>query len=413
MADLDNGNGEPNNQPIVFDEQTTASFEALVDQYRRSEISFSDVSHELSLRIFVACNDLRRPGDAKNIFRSYYEELEAIRETNNVRTEPIQGQQQQQQPAPQREAPLAEQDQAEPRGAPRKRLRAQDFFEDDADDNDNDGSAAKRARRAPDESKFAFTKHKISYLLLDPLLVEISELKAEYSVDVNFAYNKLLLSPKLPQFPRQLWKSVLLGHSICFDRLYSALCAPNGDISESKQLGEYEVISDALKVTHKVTRAEEWLRVFHRYSKAVEFVYPCRGGELREYCDYITTVFQTTASIYHNRVIGYDRQVRERVGSTNDILLTEISRFSDLQLFWLSSLGAGFASLTSTTAGSSRKATRVSHPTVPASEVCKRFNRGEAHGDRCKYDHSCLECGRAGHGRHSCPDLKSGPVSKH
>ncbi|EIM82744.1 uncharacterized protein STEHIDRAFT_32784, partial [Stereum hirsutum FP-91666 SS1] len=270
----------------------------------------------------------------------------------------------------------------------------------DIDGDDRDVS--KRARRTPDESKFAFTKHKISYLLLHPLLVEISELKSEYSVDINFAYNKLLLSPKLPQFPRQLWKPVLLGQSVCFDRLYSALCAPNGDISESKQLGEYEVISDALKITHKVTRAEEWHRVFHRYSKAVEFVYPCRIDELREYCDYITTVFQTTASVYHNRVIGYDRQVRERVGSTNDTLLTEISRFSDLHLFWLSSLGAGFASLASTTAGSSRKATRVSHLTVPGSEVCKRFNRGEAHGDRCKYDHVCLECGRTGHGRHSC-----------
>jgi len=70
---------------------------------------------------------------------------------------------------------------------------------------------------------------------------------------------------------------------------------------------------------------------YARYTRAVIFVYPHRVQELEEYQEYMAGQFVAYPDpVDQYKIINFDKAIHIRVGQSNDLLLTDFSRFQDI-----------------------------------------------------------------------------------
>lgn len=277
----------------------------------------------------------------------------------------------------------------------RRLRRSRDEMEEDGGDDDERAS-----KRTFSEELLPFVSSSSigSNLPLD--LVETNKLKRNYRADLPTSLQRLHDAVNLPQFPRPLWKDILQGYYVDFDKLLSTTCSISGDATESKRLGDFEIHSDTVKITRRVTDKLEWSEAYSMWADAVKFAFPCRKKELIAYGATISKLFSGTASRFHCTILDYDRAVRTRVGRSNDFQLTDTAEFDDLAKAHMSPIGAAAQSVFGYEARIP-KAPRLPNP--PSSgEICKRFNAGRKH-DRCPHKHICGSCGSPEHGLLDCP----------
>lgn len=72
--------------------------------------------------------------------------------------------------------------------------------------------------------------------------------------------------------------------------------------------------------------------------------------KLTNYGEYINSLFAVTNPTFHVRVISFDEAVRQRVGATCDLKLSEHDRFLDIKLAHIDSIGTS-VTLSSQTSG--------------------------------------------------------------
>lgn len=289
------------------------------------------------------------------------------------------------------------------REAERRLRRSRDEMEDEGE------SDERPSKRSFNEDLLPFVSSSSPFSDLPAALVKTNLLKSNYRADLPTSLQRLHDAVHLPQFPRPLWKDILQGHYVDFDKLLSTTRSITGDATESKKLGEFEVHSDTVKITRRVTDKLEWVEAYTMYADAVKFAFPCREKELIAYGASITKLFTGTASRFHCTILDYDRAVRTRAGRSNDFQLTDTAEFDDLARAHMSPIGVAAQS---TFGYQSRilppsKAPRLPH--VPTSgEICNRFNQGRKH-DRCPFKHACKVCGDSTHGECDCPSRTANP----
>lgn len=281
----------------------------------------------------------------------------------------------------------------------RARLRrTRDELEDDGDEAED-----RPSKRSFNERLLPFVSSSSPISNLPPALVEINALKANYRADIATSLQWVHDAANLPQFPRALWKDLIQGYYIDFDKLLSTVRSISGDATESKKLGELEVQSEVIKITRRVTDKLEWSEAYTVWEDAVKFAFPCREKELAHYRSHINQLFSGTAVRFHCTVLEFDRAVRTRVGRSNNYLLTDYDRFNDLDKAHMSPIGAAAQTVFGyqPRVPQQPKTPRLP-PTPHIGEICHRFNAGRKH-DRCPYQHLCDVCGDPGHGRCDCP----------
>lgn len=265
----------------------------------------------------------------------------------------------------------------------RLRRTRDDLQDDGADDDERPSKKNFDEELLPFVSSSSFTSH------LPTALVQANRLKANYRADLATSLLRLHDAVYLPQFPRALWKELLQGYYIDFDKLASTVRSLTGDATESRKLGDFEIHSDSIKITRRVTDKLEWSEAYGMYAGAVKFAFPCREKELIGYVHNISKLFSGTAYRFHGAILDYDRAVRTRVGRSNNFLLTDTAEFDDLAKAHMSPMGAAAHSI--------------------FGDYCHRFNAGKKHDDRCPYKHGCHFCGSPEHGAHVCPRRTGNP----
>lgn len=287
-----------------------------------------------------------------------------------------------------------------------RRKRARDINDDD-DDSESDGE--KPGKRVFDPKLLHFTSSSSAESRLHPSLVQINKLKANYRSDLTASVQIILDAVDLPEFPPNLWRDIIQGFFIEFDKLLSASHSISGDPTEVKRVGDVELHTNSIKITRHVVDKLDWTEAFTIWASAVKFAFPGRDQELERYGTHILKLFKGTGERYHNTVIDYDRAVRTRVGRSNTLRYCDFAEFADLDRAHLHPHGSesnnGHAS--QARSRSTGKAPRLP-ATASSTELCQRFQVGKEHGNRCLYKHVCETCGDPGHGRQLCPRRNAG-----
>ena len=222
-----------------------------------------------------------------------------------------------------------------------------------------------------------------------------------YVQDPKVMKSSILTSPHVPQFPHSEWASILTGTMVNLDHVLSGMHTVSNDNREIKVIRGIQLKYRVAEVAKKVKNAGDWSQAFCVYVKAVMFVFPHRKEELENYTEQVTSLFAVVTEANHPIIINYDKAIRTHVGGVQNLLLTDKSKFKDLQLYWLHPLGQGFRDTNS--GGTPNHSPRVSYRT---NDDCPRFNNGKCpnKASGCKYQHQCVNCG----GRHAKKDCNRG-----
>lgn len=268
-------------------------------------------------------------------------------------------------------------------------------------------------KRVIDESRFPFSSSTLQTVFTHPTLVETNKAKSNYKLDLALATARVLESSGLPALPRGLWRDILQGHFIEYDKLLTSVLCLTGDATEVKRMGDVEIITDNVKTTRFVRDRLEWVECHQLYSEAVIFCFPGRNKELTEYGTYIMRLFTSTHVRYHTAVLNYDRAIRTKVGRSNDLMLTDWGSYADLHHAYLSSIGSAAQEVFHPTSHASTSA-QSKAPRFAAgasiNELCERFQIARIH-DRCSRVHACSICNDPKHGRVNCPRNKGSKPS--
>jgi len=236
-------------------------------------------------------------------------------------------------------------------------------------------------------------------LILSNELQKTLELLRTYSKDLKFTKSSILTSPFAPQFPSSEWSNVITGSMVDLDHVLSGGFAVASDNRDVETVGGIQFKFGAARPIKHVKNAGDWFIAWGMYSKAVTFAFPHRFSELASYSQHVLGLFSATAIEHQTNIIMLDKAIRVRVGERRDLLLTDVTSFDDLRLYWLNPIGAGDAG----------KGKNKSKSDFRCEDPCDRWNRGacKSKASECKYRHVCKECGGK-HRADECKSLKSG-----
>ncbi|CDO68213.1 hypothetical protein BN946_scf184913.g3 [Trametes cinnabarina] len=403
----------------VFDAETVALCEAIVEDYRKGETRKAEAAAQIyrALRFeeVVEDDDVR---EREQAYETYFDMLETIDRDRNAagehRNQVLPSRTQSSNP-PSGEAHHGDEDVAgelvppresvaptaakrslldrlsEPsrsllerltEPSPRKRQR-------DGDDEESDSESAtgpSRSKRHIDESLFPFSSSiPDDVRLLSDALQRTLLLKENYTRDLATAKQRVVCSPGCPPVPDAIWSDVLANRYVDLDRVFSAVYAVDGDHKQSIRLGELELSGVPAKPKRHIERHGHWTIAWALYQRAVLYVYPHREPELRAYYDQINGFFAAVSEHEAIRIVNLDRAIRGEVGRSNTLLLSDFSRFN--HLYTMHVVGAG-ASTQSAPISSTSPRRSITRRATTSSEPCIRFNDGRCNSARmCRYHH--------------------------
>ncbi|KAJ7474556.1 hypothetical protein B0H11DRAFT_1918266 [Mycena galericulata] len=113
------------------------------------------------------------------------------------------------------------------------------------------------------------------------------------------------------------------------------------------------------------------------------FVFPHRARELGTFREYIVGLFAATSSLFHDRIIAFDKAARKRVSQRRDLELTDFNQFLDIKTAVIDSIGVGVVDAhREPSSGPARK---------QKSQACNNWNSGRCTADAgtCRGLHIC------------------------
>ena len=114
-----------------------------------------------------------------------------------------------------------------------------------------------------------------------------------------------------------------------------------------KKFGDLEITFGAVEPTKIIRNGGDWSITWNRTVRATIFTFPHRVEELSSYGEYIVNLFTITHPSMHSRVIAFNKAVRKRVGSVQNLELSNFEKFSDLKIVHMDSIGVSVISRSS------------------------------------------------------------------
>ncbi|KZW01959.1 hypothetical protein EXIGLDRAFT_760192, partial [Exidia glandulosa HHB12029] len=162
-----------------------------------------------------------------------------------------------------------------------------------------------------------------------------------------------LIGPGKPPFPDSEWTAMLQGRCVNFDNVFSNLYGSLGDEKRTQLNSELELVQKGTSssATRKVASFGEWHAAFNPYRNAVEYAFPHRSRELRDYGRYVEGLFIALgdSATAQRRVIEFDKAIRTLVATRRDIELTDFNdlEFRRIETQYIIGAGVGTGSTTS------------------------------------------------------------------
>ncbi|KAL1950137.1 hypothetical protein VTO73DRAFT_5260 [Trametes versicolor] len=138
-----------------------------------------------------------------------------------------------------------------------------------------------------------------------------------YATDIKGTKLHLVNSVGAPEFPDSEWNNILLGQVVDLNRVFTGHYAASAEKPQSESVGELEICFKPASPAKRITASGEWVLSWNKASAAMVARLPL-----------------------HHRLLKFDQVMRKRVGSRQDLLLTDYVRFADLKIQFLDSAGA-------------------------------------------------------------------------
>jgi hypothetical protein len=242
-------------------------------------------------------------------------------------------------------------------------------------------------KQAPDESLYAWTgRSQLSATVLNPNLELTRRMVLNHGTDLKNARLHLLTTPGVPRFPDSEWGNVLLGKAVSLDVVLSGAYATHDEAQSVEQVGNFELRFGASKPVKSVQTSGDWMFAWHRTSTAIGFAFPHRASELSRYAEYILGLFASKRVESHGRVISLDKAIRKFAGESNDVELSDLGAFKQLEVSFLDVDGINHN--TERTKGKPKR-----KGDWRSENVCRQFNEGKCTREVCRFKHACRGCG--------------------
>ncbi|KAF9067394.1 hypothetical protein BDP27DRAFT_1422951 [Rhodocollybia butyracea] len=164
---------------------------------------------------------------------------------------------------------------------------------------------------------------------LTPRHAYIKKLVENHTRDINECVRLVTNKGKLPNFPRDLWKAILLDTFVEFEYILAdefSTTATEDIITENG----VTIPTRINKTKIPVNTAHDWHAVWRIYARAVTTIFPTRKFELEKYDQHMFKLFRATPIPIHHRIFAYDRAVRRLIGQKRNVLFDEFGKFQHL-----------------------------------------------------------------------------------
>ena len=232
-----------------------------------------------------------------------------------------------------------------------------------------------------------------------------------FNLDLKSVKFELVNGDGVPEgFPVSQWEKIIKGETIDLDHVFSSLHRVTADEERKGKVGDASFSFGTAEPARKIKSATDWSAAWRKASRAISFVFEHRTQELQDYADYIEREFAAKVPDAHRRIIGiaYDCAVRALVGGGQQILLTDVHRFTHLYSAFIMHDGIAAGDHKSRFSSGSGSLSSRPPPRGSRTEVCNKFNAGTCtfSDADCHYRHICKGCAKSGHGRYACPEKK-------
>ena len=196
-----------------------------------------------------------------------------------------------------------------------------------------------------DESAYAWIANRESkHTILWDTLTKTLKLIETYTVNPKATKRFLVNEPDCPEFPDLEWKKIISGRAVNLDTVLSGQLSTTHDDPKIEKFGGLEIMFGAIEPTKVVKNRGDWSITWNRMVRATLFAFPHQVQELASYGEYVINLFSVTHPSVHSRVIAFDKAIRKRVGCIRNLELSDFKKFSNLKIAQMDSIGVSVVS---------------------------------------------------------------------
>ncbi|KAH7910821.1 hypothetical protein BJ138DRAFT_1152050 [Hygrophoropsis aurantiaca] len=162
-----------------------------------------------------------------------------------------------------------------------------------------------------------------------------------------------------PEFPESELRKIIAGSAVNLDAVFSEF------------MDQYGVSRTS------IATGLDWCAAWAITEQVYSFVFPFRADEFKEHGYYITKMFSRHQTNFHFRIISFEKEARERIGSCRKYDFTDVRKFDGIFASYFLPCGIHF---------NERPPRRKN--------ACRRYNSGMCprSGESCRYGHFCSSC---------------------
>ncbi|KAG2037342.1 hypothetical protein BDR03DRAFT_1010808 [Suillus americanus] len=153
-----------------------------------------------------------------------------------------------------------------------------------------------------------------------------------WSQDPKEVRRQLMYHRCCPEFHEAGWAEIVAGKCVNLDAVHSIISSSRTIDKCTGTIGDIGIkfSGTSAAVSKKITTAAQWSAAWNRAARAIKFAFPHREDELAAYGEYINDKFDRRLERTNERVIRFDKAVRNRVANTRRVELSDFAAFTDI-----------------------------------------------------------------------------------
>ncbi|KAG1727188.1 uncharacterized protein EDB91DRAFT_1254013 [Suillus paluster] len=128
------------------------------------------------------------------------------------------------------------------------------------------------------------------------------------------------------------WAEIVASKCVNLDAIHSIISSSHTIDKCTEMIKDIEIkfsgTSEA--VSKKITTAVQWSAAWNRTARAIKFAFPYREDELTAYGEYINDKFDRRLERTHERIICFDKAIRNRAANLCRVELSDFAAFTNI-----------------------------------------------------------------------------------
>jgi hypothetical protein len=140
-------------------------------------------------------------------------------------------------------------------------------------DDECDEPVHRRPKIDPEQFPWAVTDRVEGSIMRDECAAT-RDLVANYTLDIKLAKAHLLNSGAAPEFPDSEWKTILSGHAVNLDAVFSGRYSTELDPKVSHEIGDFTISTREVTTSKSIKSAGDWFIAWNQTAAATAFAFP-------------------------------------------------------------------------------------------------------------------------------------------